>query len=77
MSKDHPVSENNPKGAGRPYHEIDWKLVELPTSSSRTKRANRAALHPEIQGNKVNLFMRNIQLKIEIEIDRYAYCSKS
>ena len=47
MSKDHPVSENNPKGAGRPYHEIDWKLVEqgLNAGSTGTRIASYLGIH--------------------------------
>lgn len=28
MSEDHPKSKNNPLGAGRPYHKIDWEKVD-------------------------------------------------
>lgn len=44
---DHPKSENNPKGAGRPYHKIDWNFVEqsLKYGADGVKIAEALGIH--------------------------------
>jgi hypothetical protein len=53
------------------FFNVGVGRFELPTSSSRTKRANRAALHPEKEPDKnKNFLMMTKELIILIHIQR-------
>ncbi len=52
------------------YFLVGVGRFELPTSSSRTKRANRAALHPDIKElqTKVNIICSVLTLKFTMSL---------